>query len=172
MYPVRFLLVDGQSVTVRTMQLNDLAAIDAMHDRLSKQSLYSRYFVSYKPSLDALREQMHLSQHRGAALVATLDSALDEIIGMAYYLLFPDDVGVAEPAFLIEDRFQGQGLGSALFYYLTQEALSQALRGFRILILPENRRMLRLLNQKTFPAERHYRHGMYEVRLDFQAACE
>jgi len=172
MYPVRFLLVDGQSATIRTMQLNDLAAIDAMHDRLSRQSLYERYFVSYRPSLDALREQMQLSQHRGMALVATLDSAADEIIGMSYYLLIPDDVGVAEPAFLVEDRFQGQGLGSALFYYLTQEALSQALRGFRIFILPENRRMLRLLDQKTFPAERHYRDGMYEVRLDFQVACE
>lgn len=172
MCPVRFLLKNGQSATIRTMQGNDLAAMDAMHDRLSKQSLYERYFVSYKPSLDTLREQMQLSQHRGAALVATLDSAPNEIIGTAYYLPIPDDIGVAEPAFLVEDRFQGQGLGSALFYYLTQAASSQALRGFRLFILPENQRMLRLLDQKTFPTERHYRDGMYEVRLDFQVACE
>jgi len=172
MVPVRFLLVDGQSATIRAMQLNDLAAIDAMHDRLSKQSLYERYFVSYRPSQDALREQMQLSQQRGAALVTTLDLAPDEIIAMAYYLLVPDDVGVAEPAFLVEDRFQDQGLGSALFYYLIQEALSQGLRGFRIFTLPENRRMLRLLNQKTFPTERHYLDGMVEVGLDFQVACE
>ena len=172
MDPVRFLLVDGQSATIRAMQLNDLAAIDAMHDRLSKQSLYERYFVSYRPSQDALREQMQLSQQRGAALVATLDLAPDEIIGMAYYLRFLDDSGVAEPAFLVEDRFQGQGLGSALFYYLIKEALSQALRGFRIFIQPENRRMLRLLDQKTFPPERHYRDGMFEARLDFQVACK
>jgi GNAT superfamily N-acetyltransferase len=152
------------------MQLNDLAAIDAMHDRLSKQSLYERYFVSQKPSLGALREQLQLSQCKGAALAATLNSAPDEIIGMAYYLLTPDDVGVAEPAFLVEDRFQGQGLGSAMFDYLIQEALSQALRGFQLFVRPENQRMLRLLDQKTFPTERHYRDGMYEVRLNFQVA--
>lgn len=172
MCPVRFLLKNGQSATIRPMQWNDLAAIYAMHDRLSRQSLYARYFVSYKPSLDTLRDQMQLSQRRGAALVATLDSAPNEIIGMAYYLLIPHDAGVAEPAFLVEDRFQSQGLGSALFNCLTSEALSQALCGFRLFILPENRRMLRLLDQKPFPTERHYNDGMYEVRLDFQVACE
>lgn len=170
MYPVHLLLINGQQVTIRPVQWNDLAAIDAMHDRLSRQSLYDRYFVSHKPSLDTLRGQMQLSRHRGVALVATLDSAPNEIIGMAYYLITPDDVSVAEPAFLVEDRFQGQGLGSALFNCLIREAMSQALRGFQIFILPENHRMFHLLNQKTFPTEQHYRDGMYEVRLNFQVA--
>ena len=152
------------------MQLNDLAAIDAMHDRLSRKSLYYRYFFSHKPSLDTLRGQMQLSQCRGVAFVATLDSAPNEIIGMAYYLFTPEDVSVAEPALLVEDHFQGQGLGSAMFNCLIQEALSQALRGFQIFILLENRRMFHLLNQKTFPTEKHYRDGMYEVRLNFQVA--
>jgi hypothetical protein len=48
--------------------------------------------------------------------------------------------------------------------------MSQALCGFQIFILPENRRMFHLLNQKTFPTQQHYRDGMYEVRLTFQAA--
>jgi GNAT superfamily N-acetyltransferase len=168
MYPIQFLLKDGQSVKIRPMQLDDLLAIDAMHDRLSKQSLYYRYFVARKPPLDALREQMQLSQSRGAFLVATLDSAPNEIIGMAYYLFTPNDVCMAEPAFLVEDRFQGLGLGGALFKYLIREALSQALHGFQLFIRFENRRMFRLLNQVTFNSERHYSDGVYEVRLCFQ----
>ncbi|MEJ2265930.1 MAG: GNAT family N-acetyltransferase [Anaerolineales bacterium] len=163
MYPIQFLLKDGQSVKIRPIQVDDILAIDAMHDRLSKQSLYYRYFVPRKPSLDALREQIKLSQYRGAALAATLDSAPNEIIGMAYYLFTPNDASVAEPAFLVEDRFQGLGLGRALFKYLIREALSQALHGFQLFVLPENRRMLQLLNQVTFNTERHYRHGVYEV---------
>jgi GNAT superfamily N-acetyltransferase len=168
MYPIQFLLKDGQSVKIRPMQMDDILAIDAMHDRLSKQSLYYRYFVPRKPSLDALQDQMRLSQYRGAALVATLDSASNEIIGMAYYLFTPNDASVAEPAFLIEDRFQGLGLGGALFKYLVREALSQALRGFQLFVLPENRRMLKLLNHVRFNTERHYSHGVYEVCLSFQ----
>ncbi|MEJ2711257.1 MAG: GNAT family N-acetyltransferase [Anaerolineales bacterium] len=168
MYPIQFSLKDGQSVKIRPMQLDDLLAIDAMHDRLSKQSLYYRYFVARKPRLDALREQMQRSQYRGAALVATLDSAPDEIIGMAYYLFTPKDASVAEPAILVEDRFQGLGLGGALFKYLSREALSQALHAFQFFVLPENRRMLRLLNQVPFNTERQYGDGVYEVRLSLR----
>ena len=168
MDPVQFLLRDGQSVKIRPMQLEDVLGVDAMHDRLSKQSLYYRYFVARKPSLDALREQMVLSQYKGAALAATLDSAPNEIIGMAHYLPTPNDVSVAEPAFLVEDRFQGLGLGGALFKYLIQEALSQALHGFKLFVLFENRRMFKLLKQVTFNSERHYSGGVYEVHLSFQ----
>jgi len=165
MYPIQFLLVDGKAATIRPMTLEDLVAIAAMHDRLSKQSLYYRYFASHKPSLDVLREQMQLSQSRGAALVAVLDSSPDEIIGMAYYLLTADNVSVAEPAFLVEDSFQGQGLGHALFEGLVHEAQLQAVRGFQLFILPENQRMFHILNQKLFPMERHYLDGMFEVQL-------
>jgi len=168
MDPVKFLLKDGQSVTIRPMQLDDVPALDAMHDRLSKQSLYYRYFVARKPPLDALREQMQLSEYKGAALVATLDSAPNEIIGIAHYLLTPNNDCVAEPALLVEDRFQGLGLGGALFKYLIQEALSQALHGFLLFILFENRRMFQLLKQVTFNSERHYSGGVYEVHLSFQ----
>jgi RimJ/RimL family protein N-acetyltransferase len=168
MYPIQFLLKDGQSVKIRPMQLDDLLAIDAMHDRLSKQSLYYRYFVARKPSLEVLREQVQLSQYKGAALVATLDSAPNRIIGMAYYLFTPKDDSVAEPALLIEDRFQGLGLGGALFKYLSREALSQALHAFQLFILPENRRALKLLNHVPFNAKQHFSNGVYEVRLSFQ----
>ncbi len=110
---------------------------------------------------------MQLSQRRGAALVARLNTPAGEVVGLAYYVLTPDDSGAAEPAFLVEDRFQGQGLGRALFEGLIREAQSQALCGFQLFILPENQRMLHLLDQGRFPAKRHYRDGMFEVRMEF-----
>lgn len=161
----RFLLANGQACTIRPMTLDDLAAIDAMHNRLSRQSLYSRYFVAYKPSLDVLREQTQLSQCRGTALVAFLDSSPNDIVGMAYYLITADDVNVAEPAFLVEDRYQGQGLGRALFEALVRNAQSQALHGFQLFILPENQRMFQILDHRLLPMQRHYRDGMVEVQL-------
>lgn len=162
---IQFLMVDGQRATIRPMTLEDITAIDAMHDRLSKQSLYYRYFVMYKPSLAALREQIQLSQSRGAALVASLISSHPEIIGMAYYLRPQNDSGVGEVAILVEDRFQGHGLGRALFDHLVWEAQSQDLHSLQFFILPENRRMLSILHQDKFSTERHYRDGVIEVEL-------
>ncbi len=165
MDPIRFSLADGQTVTIRPMTQGDLTEIDAMHDRLSKQSLYFRYFAAHKPPLEMLREQMHLSQRQGAAFVAVLDSSSKEIVGMAYYLFTPEDINMAEPAFLVEDRFQNQGLGGALFDGLISAAQSQSLHGFRLFILPENQRMFHILNQIAFPMECHYRDGMFEVQM-------
>jgi acetyltransferase len=161
----QFLLANGQVATIRPMTLEDTAAIDAMHDRLSKQSLYTRYFVTYKPPLVLLRDQIQLTQSRGAALVASLNSSPHEIIGMAYYILTPADNCIGEVAMLVEDRFQGQRLGRALFNRLTQEAQSQALRSLLFVILPENRRMLNILHQDKFPVKCHYQEGMFEVEL-------
>ncbi len=168
MSPIQFSLKDGRSVKIRPAQASDLPAIDAMHDRLSKQSLYYRYFSARKPSLAALRQQLELSQRGGAALVAVLESQPDEIIGMAYYLFSREAGCLAEPALLVEDRFQGQGLGRALFSRLIQAALAQALSGFQLFILPENRGMLQLLKRIGAQAEQRYRDGLFQVRLSFQ----
>lgn len=169
MEPIQFLLVDGQVATIRPMTMGDTSAIDAMHDRLSKQSLYYRYFVTYKPSPGMLHEQIRLAQCRGAALVASLHSSRNELIGMAYYLRTQADTKVGEVAMLVEDRFQSQGLGRALFDRLTREAQSQALRSLQLLILPDNRRMLNILRPDKFPTQRHYREGMLEVELSLQS---
>jgi GNAT superfamily N-acetyltransferase len=169
MEPIQFLLVDGQVATIRLMTMGDTSAIDAMHDRLSKQSLYYRYFVTYKPSLAMLHEQIRLAQCRGAALVASLDSSRNEVIGMAYYLRTQTDTKVGEVAMLVEDRFQSQGLGRALFDRLTREAQSQALRRLQLFILPDNRRMLNILRPDKFPMQRQYREGMLKVELYLQS---
>jgi GNAT superfamily N-acetyltransferase len=169
MEPIQFLLVDGQVATIRPMTMGDTSAIDVMHDRLSKQSLYYRYFVSYKPSLEMLHEQIRLAQCRGAALVASLDSSRNEVIGMAYYLRTQIDTNVGEVAILVEDRFQSQGLGRALFDRLTREAESQALRRLQLFILPDNRRMLNILRPDKFPMQRQYREGMLKVELSLQS---
>jgi RimJ/RimL family protein N-acetyltransferase len=169
---IPFMLADGRTVTIRPMTAGDLPSLAAMHDRLSKQSLYDRYFTAQKPSLAALREQLQPAWERGAALAAALDAAPRDIIGAAYYVITPGDRSVAEPAFLVEDRFQGQGLGYALFDGLLQDARAQALQGFQLYVLPHNQRMLHLLCRQPFPLERHYRDGMLEarLRLDLQPA--
>ena len=165
MEPIQFLLVDGQVATIRPMTLEDTTAIDAMHDRLSKKSLYYRYFVTYKPPLEILRQQIQTSLSRGVALVVSRKFSPNEIIGVAYYVPSPNNVCVAEAAFLVEDRFQGQGLGRALFDLLIREAQSRALHSLQLFILPENQRMFDILRQDKFPMKRRYLDGMFEVEL-------
>ena len=165
MFDIQYLLTTAQVVTIRPLRLEDVPSIDAMHDRLSKESLYYRYFAVNKPPLTSLQEQAHLSNSRGAAFVAVLQSPLQEIVGLAYYLFTDEDIRVAEPALLIEDRFQGQGLGQAMMDCLVSEAQTHAVSYFQMFVLPENRRVLRILDKSGLPMERHYRDGLFEVWL-------
>ncbi|NUR87493.1 MAG: GNAT family N-acetyltransferase, partial [Nonomuraea sp.] len=59
--------------------------------------------------------------------------------------LFSAEPGVAELAFLVEDRWQGRGLGSALARMLVVEARDLGFAEVRTSMLADNARMRRLL---------------------------
>ena len=166
----RYSLPAAQSTAIRPLRLEDVPSIDAMHDRLSQESTYCRYFTPHKPSLASLLEQAHLSSSRGAGFVAVLQNRPQEIVGLAYYVCSPDDIRVAELALLIEDRFQGQGLGRAMMDHLVLEAQANAVDCFQGHVLPANQRVLRFLERSGLPMERHYRDGLFEVRLNLGSA--
>ena len=163
MKDIQCILSTTQVVTIRPLRLEDVPAIDAMHDRLSKESMYSRYFTAQKPSLTSILEQAHLSSSRGAGFVAILQNQPQEIVGLAYYVCSQEDIRVAEPALLIEDRFQGQGLGKMMMDYLVCEAQAHAVGYFQSYVFPANQRVLRILEHSGLPMERHYRDGLLEV---------
>lgn len=162
------LTIQGRAVSIREARPGDIPAIDAMHDRLSRQSLYLRYFASSKPSLESLGDQLHGSQVGGAAYVALLEERQAEVLGLAYYRQVPDEESSAELAVLVEDRFQGHGLGQALMEVLIRQACYQAVHSFKAYVLPENRRVLRMLTKQGLPTQHRYRDGLYELEMELQ----
>lgn len=166
MSEIQYTLRDTETVTIRPLELDDVPLIDAMHDRISKDSLYCRYFTTYKPSLDVLFEQARLCSYRGAAFVAVLQNPLQEIVGLAYYICTSDGNHEAEPALLIEDCFQGQGLGWAMMDLLLKEAQANGVSCFRSFVIPGNQRIFRILEKSGLPMHRHYCDGIFEVKLD------
>ncbi len=170
MSEIKFSLPSTEIVIIHRMRLDDLPLIDAMHDRLSKESIYSRYFSVRKPSMTSLVEQAYLSSCKGASYVAVLQTSPHKIIGVAYYICLSDDHGVAEPALLIEDRYQGYGLGWAMMEQLLSSAREQEIRLFQCFVLMTNQRILRVLEKSGLPLESHYRDGLFEIRLNLCAS--
>ena len=162
------LIIQGRAVSIREAKPGDISAIDAMHDRLSRQSLYLRYFASRKPSLESLEDQLLDPQGGGAAYVAVLEGRWVEVLGLAYYRQVPGKAGSAEPAVLVEDRFQGYGLGQALMDVLIRQARCQVIRSFKAYVLPENQRVLHMFAKQGLPVKRRYRDGLYELEMNLQ----
>jgi RimJ/RimL family protein N-acetyltransferase len=136
--PVR--LSDGAEVTVRPLTPIYREAVRDLHERCSPESRRFRYFTSM-PTLPPRLFDRLCDRSRGHSLVAGFDG---QVVAIAT-LVFTSDPGIAEMAFLIEDRWQGRRLGTALARMILQEARDLGFAEVRASLLSDNVRMRRLL---------------------------
>ncbi|TWD73050.1 L-amino acid N-acyltransferase YncA [Kribbella amoyensis] len=125
---------------LRRATVDDAEAVVAMHERCSYESRTRRYHVPM-PKLTA-RTARHLSAPAGgASVVAAIEGA---VVGMATAAPWEELDGTAmEIAVLVEDGWQGQGLGSQLLRRVIQEARLLGADRAVCMVQPENVAMLR-----------------------------
>jgi RimJ/RimL family protein N-acetyltransferase len=137
-----------------------------MHQRLSLVSIFYRYLRPHRPAPEEIERLCRLNENEGAAFVAALETKPNMIIGLAYYLLEPQHPDLtADLAILIEDNFQGLGLGYAFFQRLREKAATQHVQAFKLVLHPNNRQMMRLVQRTGLPFTEEMVHGVREVQL-------
>ena len=115
-------LGEGTSVLVRRVRAGDAAALQRLVGRSSDRSIELRFLGPLKQLSDGMaRRFADVDGKDRFALVALDPENPDEIVGVVRYAREGADVG-AEYAALIEDRFQGRGLGIGLTRYLIEAA--------------------------------------------------
>lgn len=87
-----------------------------------------------------------------------------QLIAVARYD-YDDEAKEAEIALVVQDHWQGKGLGTILMTELLQYAEAKGIRRFRAYVLAENRRMLDLLGRLTQVLERHTERGISSLLL-------
>lgn len=133
-------LTGGGEVLVRPLTTLYREAVRDLHERCSPEARRFRYFTSM-PSLPATMFEGLCDRGRGHSLVAGHDG---QVVALAN-LTFTPDPGIAEFAFLVEDRWQGRGLGGALARMLLHEARDLGFAEVRATFLADNVRVRRLL---------------------------
>ena len=135
----------GVAVAVRAIRPDDAPALQRLYGRLSKQSIHLRFFSYMKQLPD------HTAKHLACvdgfnrfALVALDPDDPDEIIAVVRYDRQPPGDERAEYAALVEDRWQGLGIGTALTRRLIEAARDKGVRSFYALVMGENKRMLNI----------------------------
>ncbi|MGD9092476.1 MAG: GNAT family protein [Anaerolineales bacterium] len=157
--------INGIKVTLRAVQPGDVKLIEEMHERLSHDSVYYRYLGPNKPSRVELQHLCASDGKCGMCVVATIEDPQEMVIAIACYRVNPDDPSSAEPAVIVEDRFQGCGLGKRITLSLCQAAIQKGLQTFDTYIHPANARVLRLIKGSGMPHQQRYRDGLKEVRV-------
>ena len=155
-------LRDGE-IQLHTISGEDAAALVQFHHRLSPETTYLRFF-SVHPELSSLELDhfTHVDHHDREALVATSD---DEIVGVGRFDRLSGSAD-AEAAFVVADRWQGKGLGTALFARLAARAREVGVERFTAEVLPHNSRMLKLFAHAGLPMTSAVRGGDVHVMIE------
>jgi ribosomal protein S18 acetylase RimI-like enzyme/predicted amino acid-binding ACT domain protein len=157
----RLTLRDGTRIVVRPLAASDAAAVQAMHGRCSQESRRLRYF-SVRPTLPERVLDLFRAPAHGLTLAA--EGPDGSILALAH-LVHVLDPGVAEAACLVEDGWQGRGLGRALTDLLLVLARERGLVELRATVLGENVRMRRLLTSYGGRTRLADERGVVEIRL-------
>ncbi len=142
-------LRNGASVRLRPIRPDDAPRLMALCDRLSPRTVYQRFFSPRRLRAEEADAFANVDHRERVALVAEVDSGQElELIGVARYGLAEEAV-TADIGLVVEDGWQGLGLGSMLLKEILQAGARQGIRHFRADVLTENRRALRLLARHT-----------------------
>ena len=159
-------LGDGTRVPVRRVRAGDAAALQRLVGRSSARSVELRFLGPLKELSDGMaRGFADLDGRDKFALVALDPENPEEIVGVVRYARAGAEDG-AEYAALIEDRFQGRGLGIRLTRYLIETARENGIGYLYALVMRENVGMLRLLRNLDFPERKSWQDGTERVEIE------
>ena len=159
-------LRDGTCVAVRRIRAEDAAALQRLVRRSSDRSVELRFFGPLKELSDEMAWRFaEVDGKDRYALVALDPENPDEIVGVVRYAREGCADG-AEYAALIEDRFQGKGLGLGLTRHLVGAARENGIGRLHAIVMRENARMLGLLRSLDLPERMRWQDGAERVEID------
>jgi acetyltransferase len=163
-YPMQYVtpwaLKNGSLVTIRPIRPEDEPLLIRFHETLSERSVYLRYFSPLKLSQRVAHERLtricFVDYDREMALVVEHrdpQSGERQILGVGR-LVKLRGANEAEYAILVNDQWQGQGVGSELLRRLIQVGRDERVGRIVADILPDNQAMQRISKQLGFKLHR------------------
>jgi acetyl coenzyme A synthetase (ADP forming)-like protein len=166
-YKTAVILRDGSTLYLRPIQSEDEEKLLALFYRLSRHTIYLRFHhVLRQMSREEVQRYCTVDYDNNFALVATIVEDREErIIAVGRYNRLPRK-DAAEMAFVVEDAYQGKGIGTHLLEQLATIAREKGIRLFEGEVLADNREMMQVLRDSGFYVTQELGQGVYRVILD------
>ena len=157
------LLADGTTIEIRPATPGDLTMVRAMHEAMSPDNAYLRFFGLSK--LSAEREAARVCRAAGPDHTALLGFKGRDLVGLVTYEI-TGRASAAEIALAVSDDMHGRGVGTLLLEHLVSAARRHGVRRFVAPVLAENAEMLKVLADAGLSARRQAENGVIDFACD------
>jgi acetyltransferase len=104
---------------------------------------------------------------RMAFVALAREDELEIVVGVSRYAVFDASrPEVAESAVVVQDKYQGRGLGRVLLWRLVDYARARGIQTLRGNLQVGNNRMLDLVRRSGLPNQTRFVDGIWEVSID------
>jgi acyl-CoA hydrolase/GNAT superfamily N-acetyltransferase len=155
-------------VLMRPSRVTDEAKMSRLFYNLSDSTVYKRWHHSLKqlPHRDILRLlEVDYTKNIAVVIETEPDDEESQLIGVGRYHTDPA-TNYAETAFLIQDDWQGHGLGTALMHHVIDIARENGVTGFTAEVLGENRAMRHVFHKSGLEIQSQLNGGVYSLTMD------
>jgi len=162
-------LPSGIDVPFRIIRPEDASALQRFLGRCSERTIYLRFFGSLQEFTEEKAQYFaHVDGVDHFAFVALDPDDPNDIIAIVRYDRQPGEEQ-AEYAAIVEDRWQGEGVGIALTRRLLEEARDNGVRALYALVMGKNTSMLELLRHLGLPEQERQEEGVKYVEVELQS---
>jgi len=148
-YREDLVLRSGSRIRLRAVRPTDKERLQQGLQKLSTDALMARFFIVKRhftrQELEYLTEVDGVDHFAIGAVILNDDGSEGEGIGIGRFVRLPNKPDTAEPAVVVLDEWQNQGVGRILFDRLVDAARERGICCFHTEFLPDNEGIQRLL---------------------------
>jgi acyl-CoA synthetase (NDP forming)/GNAT superfamily N-acetyltransferase len=155
------LLFDGTTLTIRPPGPGDFEAVRRLHEAMSPENLYFRFFSASRVSAE--REARRVCLEGRPGMVALVGLLGDKLVGVASYE--PAGNATAEVAVAVADGMHRRGVATLLLEHLVSLARAHDMKAFTAEVLADNYAVLHVLTDLGLAIRRRSANGVVEVSM-------
>jgi GNAT superfamily N-acetyltransferase len=157
------------ALLTRPVEPEDEVRFLRLWPRLSRDTIYRRFHAPLHCLPTPVVQRLVRVDHDSREALVILEG--DEVVGVARYERNPADPSTADVAIVVEDRWQGRGLGQRLLRELVQLAEARGVRTVTADIQTDNARMLHIARELFPELSSRLSPGVYSIVAPLAASA-
>ncbi len=157
---------NGLEACFRPIKPSDEENMRRLFYRFSDESVYYRYFSPIKAMPHAkMQEYVNIDYGKTLSVVAEIKNG--KLIAEARFASLEIQETHPEIAIVVDENYQNLGIATYILTMLMRQAKEKKLKGFKGYILPNNKKILRVLEKIDWKMSVKYQKNLYSLIINF-----